>query len=38
MACNESSIWLYGSDRIVSSTDAVTWSELDLAPLWDLIA
>jgi hypothetical protein len=38
IACNESSIWLYGSDRIVSSTDAVTWSELDLAPLWDLIA
>lgn len=36
IAGNDSSIWLYGSDRIVSSTDAVTWSALDLRPLWDL--
>ncbi|HKE96695.1 MAG TPA: hypothetical protein VKB34_20465 [Povalibacter sp.] len=33
-----SSIWLYGSDRIVCSADANTWKRLDLQPLWTLIS
>lgn len=32
-----SSIWLYGSNRVAYSTDAATWTDLDLQPLWTLI-